>query len=107
MPYDDPDATDPMTLRGVVVQTEDDRAVREMAECFIEEYARLGFDSDRILRMFKTRGYAGPFMAYEALGEAAIRALIAGQMSLRTHYRPSAMSPGKANGDITLPVLDR
>ena len=76
MPYNDPDATDPMTLTGVVIATEDDRAMREMADCFVEEYMRLGFDSERLVHLFKTRGYIGPFMAYSALGEPAIRALI-------------------------------
>ena len=78
MPYDDPDGTDPMTLHGVVLDTAAPplEAMREMAECFVEEYARMGFEPQRILRMFQTRGYAGPYMAYEELGETAIRTLI-------------------------------
>ncbi|MEK6674933.1 MAG: hypothetical protein AABZ47_04675 [Planctomycetota bacterium] len=76
MPYDDPDPTDPMTLHGVAVETSDDAAMCEMAECFIDEYARLGFDADRILHMFNTRGYAGPFMATTALGKERIRELV-------------------------------
>ena len=76
MPYDDPDATDPMTLHGVVVETSDNAAMLEMAECFIDEYARLGFDANRILHMFNTRGYAGPFMAKGALGEEKIHELV-------------------------------
>jgi len=78
MPYDDPDATDPMTLHGVVLDSgaPPPEAIREMAECFVEEYARMGFDPQRILRMFQTRGYAGCHMAYEELGEAAIRTMI-------------------------------
>ena len=67
MPYDDPDATDPMTLHGVVVETESDAAMRDMAECFVEEYIRSGFEADRILKMFQTQGYAGPFLAYQTL----------------------------------------
>jgi hypothetical protein len=51
-------------------------AVREMAECFIDEYARLGFDANRILHMFRIKGYAGPYMATRVLGEAAIRELV-------------------------------
>jgi len=47
-----------------------------MAECFIDEYARLGFDAERILHMFRVKGYAGPYMATELLGEPAIRDLV-------------------------------
>lgn len=39
MPYDDPDPTDPMTLHSVVVETRDNSAMTDMAECFIDEYA--------------------------------------------------------------------
>src|SRR5262245_22783125 len=79
MPYGEPDDTDPMILSGVVL---DDigpptrEAVREMAECFIDEYFRLGFDANRILHMFNTRGYAGPHMALALLGEQTIRELV-------------------------------
>ncbi len=79
MPYGEPDHTDPMTLNGVVLEdvgAPTQEAVHEMAECFIDEYARLGFDANRILHMFSTKGYAGPFMATELLGGQAIRELV-------------------------------
>jgi hypothetical protein len=106
MPYDDPDTTDPMTLHGVAFDTESDEAVREMAECFVEEYIRSGFDSDRVLRMFKTQGYAGPFLAYQTLGEDSIRKMIEEQISLRNHHRAQPPSGLGADGRIGLPVLD-
>ncbi len=105
MPYDDPDATDPMTLHGVAVETESDAAMRDMAECFVEEYVRSGFEADRILRMFKTRGYAGPFLAWQTLGEEIIRSIIAEYMRPRgPRQGPSAVE--RPTGDIALPVLD-
>ena len=105
MPYDDPDATDPMTLHGVVVETESDAAMRDMAECFVEEYIRNGFSADRILKMFKTKGYAGPFLAYQTLGEEAIRGIVEELIPLwggRTH---TAQEPTTGTGMIQLPVL--
>ena len=107
MPYNDPDATDPMTLTGVVIETEDDRAMREMADCFVEEYTRLGFDAERLLHLFKTRGYIGPFMAYSALGEPAIRALIEEHARRRGPVRstPPEAEP-TAGVNIPLPVLE-
>ena len=79
MPYGDPDHTDPMTLSGVVLEDASaptEEALRDMAECFVDEYARLGFDANRILHMFNTRGYAGPYMAKKILGENAIHAIV-------------------------------
>ncbi len=106
MPYDDPDATDPMTLHGVVVETESDAAMRDMAECFVEEYIRSGFDEDRILKMFKTTGYAGPFLAYQTLGEDAIRRIIDELVPLWGGRKDeTAQSPSVA-GQISLPVLE-
>lgn len=78
MPYTDPDPTDPMTLHGVAVETEDPAVQSEMACCFIEEYLRMGYGRDRVLSMFKIPAYAGPFMAYQALGERELIRLIEG-----------------------------
>ncbi len=106
MPYDDPDATDPMTLHGVIVETDTDAAMLDMAECFVEEYIRSGFDEEKIFKMFQTQGYAGPFLAYQTLGEDVIRNLIAellplwGGRNIKTAQSPSA------TGHISLPVLD-
>ncbi len=106
MPYDDPDATDPLALHGVVVETRDDSAMREMTECFVEEYLRSGFGIDRILQMFRTKGYAGPFLAYQTLGEDAIRRIIDELTSLRGGRATEAPSVPDTNGQISLPVLE-
>jgi hypothetical protein len=110
VPYDDPDPSDPMTLHGVGVETDDANAMREMGMCFIEEYLRLGFDADRLLQLFKCKGFAGPNMVLEALGEPAIHAMIAEgvglrgpRMALRYCSRPIEHC---ANGEISLTVLD-
>jgi hypothetical protein len=76
MPHNDPDPTDPMALHGVAVQTDDPSVMREMAQCFIEEYLRMGYARDRVLSMFSIPRYAGPYMACQALGREAIAALI-------------------------------
>ena len=76
MPYGDPDPQDPNMLVGVSVPA-DPEAVREMAYAFAEEFAALGFDERRLLALFKQPFYAGPHRAYRALGETAIRSIIA------------------------------
>jgi len=106
MPYDAPDPTDPMTLHGVVVETSDDAAMLEMAECFISEYARLGFDANRILHMFDTRGYAGPFMATQCLGKERIHELVH-QMLARWGRRRSASAARNTEPSVvSLSVLN-
>jgi len=106
MPYDDPDPTDPMTLHGVGVETDDDSAMVEMTACFIEEYARLGFDAHRILHMFRTQGYAGPALAMRTLGPERIRALIAQEMARRGEPDCPADASPTNSADISLPVLN-
>ncbi len=110
MPHDDPAATDPLTLHGVVVETEDGSAMREMAECFVEEYLRGGFDAQAVLQMFKTRGYAGPFLACQTLGEDVIRKIIDEQLALRNRHRATGChaqaEDADRTGDTSLPVLN-
>jgi len=106
MPYDDPDATDPMTLCGVGVQTEDQSAVLEMAVCFIEEYARLGFSAERILQMFRTAGYAGPALARGVLGEEGIARLVSEESAKWGPHGPGKLDRYVAEAGLSLPVLE-
>lgn len=109
MPYGEPDHTDPMILSGVVFEdagAPTEAAVREMAECFIEEYARLGFDANRILHMFQVRGYAGPYMATQMLGEAAVRELVDQVIARWGGRRDGALAKAKEEKGWSLTVLD-
>lgn len=110
MPYQEPDATDPMTLEGVELDAggaaEARRANVEMAECFIDEFMRLGFSTDRIWRLFTTAGYAGPHRALQALGEAQVRALIAESICRWGPRGPHAALDVEPGGRLRLPVLD-
>ena len=106
MPYEDPDPTDPMTLHGVGIETGSDEAMVEMAICFIEEYTRLGFDPDRILRMFHTEAYAGPRLALQTLSEERIRELINDEVAIRGHRHTTNECLARTSTGIALPVLD-
>mgnify|MGYP001560186089 CR=1 FL=1 len=74
MPYGDPHPADPAILVGVSLPA-DPEAVRDMAWVFAEEFARLGFDVGRILRLFRSPFYAGAHQALRALGEAEVTAI--------------------------------
>jgi hypothetical protein len=107
MPYDDPDPTDPLTLHGVAFETEDDEAMLDMVRCFIEEFARLGFTGDRILQVFKTKGYVGPHGAYRLLGEEAIRELVDEEMELRPRLvRGTVPETCRTHSGLSLPVIE-
>jgi hypothetical protein len=75
VPYQDPDPTDPNMLVGVVLPA-DAGASREMAYVFAEEFARLGYDRERLLWVFKNPFYTGAHGAYQALGETEILSII-------------------------------
>ncbi len=76
MPKREADPQDPMELVGVRLPVEGDTALREMAECFAEEFIRLGRSEEEILGLFKDPFYAGPHEAYRNLGEDWIREVI-------------------------------
>ncbi len=73
------DPQDPMELVGVRLPVADPSALESMAECFAEEFIRLGHSEQEVLALFEDPFYAGPHRAYRRLGEARIREMI-------THY---------------------
>ena len=75
MPYYEPDLTDPNVLIGVVLPGGAE-ATREMAYVFAEEYARMGYDGNRLLGLFKNPFYSAAHDAYRALGERAVQSII-------------------------------
>jgi len=105
MPYEDPDVTDPMTRHGVMFETENGEAMREMALCFIEEYRRSGLDRDRLLQLFATKDYAGPHLAYMTLGEQVIREMIDACM-LRWGTATGRTVDMNEQGKVKLPVVE-
>lgn len=47
-----------------------------MARCFVEEYAMMGMPRDRILRLFKSRFFAGTHAILDSRGEEFVRRII-------------------------------
>ena len=86
MPIREPDAADPMELVGVGLPVPDDQAMRDMAECFVEEFVRLGHTADELMSMFRNPFYRGVHRAYQALGEAHVGELITKYIRL---FRPA------------------
>lgn len=76
MPKDEFDFQDPFELNGVAFLAQED-TTPAMAECFVEEYLRMGYGHKQILALFRNPHYLGPHLAYEKLGLQAIQHLIA------------------------------
>lgn len=76
MPKDEFDFEDPFELNGMAILTHED-TTGAMAECFIEEFMRMGYNHKQILALFRNPHYLGPHMACEKLGEPFIVELIA------------------------------
>ncbi len=107
MPYDDPDATDPMTLTGVEMLVDDPGAVQDMAACFVEEYVRLGHSAESIAGLFESGEFAGPTMAIRQLGRETIREMIQLQFLLRGPRGMRLQIDQTPGGALSLPVLER
>ncbi len=65
-----------MELVGVRLPVADQAALEEMAECFAEEFIRLGHGGDDVLELFRNPYYVGPHKAYRELGEERISEMI-------------------------------
>ena len=76
MPKDEFDFEDPFELNGMAFLTHED-TTNDMAECFIEEFMRMGYSHQQLLALFRNPHYLGPNMAFEKRGEPFIRDLIA------------------------------
>ncbi|MFQ5947676.1 MAG: hypothetical protein ACE5KX_02285 [Acidimicrobiia bacterium] len=72
------EADDPFELVGVRYPlesgTDEDR---EVARCFIEEYALMGWSAERIRRLFTSPRYTGPYSIRHRQGDEFIDGLIA------------------------------
>jgi len=75
MPKDEFDSEDPFELNGMAFFTQED-TTNDMAECFVEEFMRMGYGHKQILALFRNPHYLGPNLALEKRGEPFVRDLI-------------------------------
>jgi hypothetical protein len=92
MPYGDPDPADPDILVGVALPAGAE-TMREMAYIFAEEFARMGYDETRLLRLFRNPFYAGLHQAFRALGEPVVREIVAECVRAWGSGRPTPEAP--------------
>ncbi len=70
------DPEDPLTLVGVGLDDDpDDEALTDMAWAVVEEYVRLGWTGDQIVRLFHNRFFQMAHQILRMKGEAFVRDL--------------------------------
>ena len=97
MPYEDPDPEDPMLLVGVSLPASHD-SQQEMVYGFAEEFARMGFDEQQILGLFRRPFYAGAHAAYRSLGESTVASIIRETLEVWGRIRPVDREPEEKGG---------
>ena len=75
MPHDEFVDEDPMGLVGMVVPGEPGQ-LKAMAECFVEEYVRMGWDERRLMALFVSPMFLATHRIYKLKGEDYVRELI-------------------------------
>jgi len=96
MPKDEFDFDDPMELSGVALATEED-TTEAMAECFAEEFMRLGYNHKQVLALFRNPHYLGMNMVLQNRGEAFVRETISAVFA--RWGRPAAWPGSAAQSD--------
>ena len=76
MSKDEFDFDDPLELNGVALYTDEDTS-RDMAECFVEEFLRMGYNHKQLLALFRNPHYLGMNMVLQNKGEPFVRDIIA------------------------------
>ena len=75
MPYEEFDVGDPMDLVGMVLPGEPGQ-LEAMAECFVEEYVRMGWDEPRLMTLFVNPMFMATHRIYRQKGEKYVKELI-------------------------------
>ena len=75
MPHDEFVDEDPLGLVGMVMPGEEGQ-LEAMAECFVEEYARMGWNETRIMTLFTQPLFMATYRVYRLKGESYARELI-------------------------------
>lgn len=75
MPKDEFVDEDPMDLVGMVIPGEPGE-LEAMAECFVDEYIRLGWDEPRLMTLFTSPMFMATHRIYRHKGADYVRELI-------------------------------
>ena len=90
LPEKELEGSDPYEVTAARYPVDDPlEADRDMARCFIEEYALMGFTPGHVLRLFREPIYTGTHDVYRRRGEAFVVELIEGVFGSPLQAPPS------------------
>ncbi len=87
MPKDEFDSEDPMELVGMVLPGEAGQ-LEKMAECFVEEYVRMGWDERRLMTLFVQPMFLATHRIYRQKGDQYVQDLIRRTCARYRIHRP-------------------
>jgi hypothetical protein len=105
MPYDEADPSDPMLLVGVDLPA-DEATLRESCAAFAEEFARMGYNEEQLMGLFRTPFYAGMHQVWQSLGDEAVRVVVQEAAGFWGRVRLHDRDVDPETGQVTLPVLN-
>ncbi|MBI1870314.1 MAG: hypothetical protein HYS07_03870 [Chlamydiae bacterium] len=70
------DPEDPMEMVGVEFSLQSEAEVRDMALCYAEEFARDGWNEEKLLAMFRNPFYLGPHLVWRQKGDSFVLSVI-------------------------------
>ena len=76
MPKEEIDPEDPMEMVGIELPGQSEAQLRDMTLCFAEEFVREGYDEEKLMSMFQSPFYQGPYLAWKQKGDEYVRAII-------------------------------
>jgi hypothetical protein len=95
MPAKDPDSTDPLGLNAVGVPDETGEGTRQMAECFAEEFLRLGHGPEQVIELFRSPRHRLAHHAWTVLGAQSVTEIVTQAAAIWSpaHRPPAPPSP--------------
>ena len=67
---------DPFELVGVELPNQSEAQLKDMACCFVEEFAKDGWSEEQLVEMFKNPMYQGPHLVWQQKGETFCRSVV-------------------------------
>ena len=76
MPKNEFDPEDPIEIVGIELSHQTESQLHDMALCFAEEFVREGWNKERLLKMFQSPFYQGPYLVWKQKGDDFVKSII-------------------------------
>ena len=86
---------DPVEMVGMELPNQTEEQLRDMALCFAEEFARLGWDEEQLMKLFKNSFYLGPYLVWKQKGDDFVRSVIHEALNMWRPNNSKKITPAK------------